>query len=61
MRVQSGHFDGRYDGVITAAHFDNGWLYRVDVSAGDGLNVQRSEDGELLLCDFELRPVAIGV
>ena len=58
VRVQSEHFVERCEGVITAAEFDGGWLYRVDVTAGDGLDAQRNENGELWVNDFEVRPVA---
>ena len=43
-------------GVITAADYDDGWLYRVDVTAGDDCHTHRNPAGELWVCDFEVTP-----
>jgi hypothetical protein len=43
-------------GVITAAEYDDGWLYRIDVTSGDDCQVHRHPDGELWVCDFEVTP-----
>ena len=43
-------------GVITAAEYDDGWLYRIDVTDGDRADMHRHENGELWVCDFEVTP-----
>ena len=43
-------------GVITAADYDDGWMYRIDVSAGDDCHEHRNDAGELWVCDFEVTP-----
>jgi hypothetical protein len=57
VQVRSDHFVGECDGVITAARYDDGWLYRLEVTAGDRLEGERNADGELWVWDFE---VALG-
>ena len=54
IHVRSGHFSQECDGIITRAEYDDGWLYRIEVTAGDRLDKQRNEDGELWVCDFEV-------
>ena len=44
-------------GVITAAEYDDGWLYRIDVTGGDACDAHRNDSGELWVCDFEVAPV----
>jgi hypothetical protein len=44
-------------GIITGADYDDGWVYRVDVTSGDGCQEHRNEAGELWVCDFEVRPI----
>lgn len=56
VHVRSEHFTGECDGVITAAEYDDGWFYRIDVTAGDRLDDHRHDDGELWVCDFEVQP-----
>lgn len=41
-------------GVITAADYDDGWMYRISVSEGDDCSVHHNEAGELWVCDFEV-------
>ena len=43
-------------GVIAAADYDDGWLYRIDVTGGDRCDAHRNESGELWVCDFEATP-----
>ena len=57
VHVRSDHFAGQCDGIITACRYDEGWLYRLDVTAGDRLEEHRNERGELWVCDFEIRPI----
>lgn len=57
IHVRSDHFEEECEGVITKAHYDEGWLYRVDVTSGDRLDAIRHEDGELWVCDFEAHPL----
>ena len=45
------------EGVIREGHYDEGWLYRIDVTAGDRADSERHESGELWVCDFEVRPL----
>ena len=47
-------------GVIRAAEYDDGWLYQLDVVAGDRADSQRNEGGELWAWDFEVRPTRQG-
>ena len=58
VHVRSDHFAEECDGVITAAEYDDGWFYRIEVTAGDRLDAHRHEDGELWVCDFEVQPTA---
>ena len=44
-------------GVITAAEYDDGWLYLIDVTSSDACDEYRNEAGELWVCDFEVRPI----
>jgi hypothetical protein len=43
------------EGIITGAHYDNGWMYRIEVTSGADCNVHRNEKGELWLNDFEVK------
>jgi phenolic acid decarboxylase len=43
--------------TILAAEYDDGWLYQLDVVAGDHAADHRNEAGELWVCDFEVRAV----
>ena len=44
--------------AIIAAEYDDGWLYQLQVVAGDQAADHRNEAGELWACDFEVRPQA---
>ena len=44
--------------AIIAAEYDDGWLYQLDVVAGDHAADHRNAAGELWVCDFEVRPAA---
>jgi hypothetical protein len=58
IHVRSEHFAEQCHGVITAAEYDDGWFYRMEVTAGDRLNAHRNDNGELWVCDFEVEPFA---
>jgi hypothetical protein len=45
-------------GRVLDATFDDGWLYRVKVTAGSACTMHRHDDGELWVCDFEVTPVS---
>jgi hypothetical protein len=42
---------------IVEAEFDDGWLYRIDVTSGDACDDHRNENGDLWVCQFEVTPV----
>ena len=58
VHVRSAHFGGQCEGVITATEYDDGWLYRIDVTSGDPLDEHRNDTGELWVCDFEVEPIS---
>ena len=60
VRVRSDHFAEQSEGVVVAAEYDDGWLYRIDVTAGDRLDRHRNDAGELWVCDFEVYPMPNG-
>jgi hypothetical protein len=61
VHVRSEHFVEECDGVISGAFYSYGWLYRIEVTAGDRLDAHRHDDGELWICDFEVqRPAENG-
>jgi len=63
------HFEGECDGVVREGEYDGGWLYRIEVTGGDRLDAHRTPpaeprglfnqgaEGELWVCDFEVRPI----
>ena len=51
--IAQGHAVGT--AIITAAEYDDGWLYRLDVLEGDRAEAHRDEHGELWVCEFEVR------
>ena len=57
VHVRSDHFAEECDAVVTKGRWDDRWLYRVEVTAGDHLDEHRNQDGELWLCDFEVTPL----
>ncbi len=44
-------------GVIAAADYDNGWMYRIEITSGDNCQQHRNEAGELWVNDFEVKPI----
>ncbi len=56
--MRSSHFAGECDSIISAAEFDEGWLYRVEVIRGNRLDGERDDAGELWACEFEVHPAA---
>jgi hypothetical protein len=44
--------------AIIAAEYEDGWLYLLEVVAGDHADDHRNGAGELWVCDYEVRPVA---
>jgi len=65
VHVRSDHFAEECNGRVTKGHWDGGWLYRIEVTAGDRLDEHRNQpspggpasggDGELWVCDFEVQ------
>lgn len=41
-------------GVIADSHWDDGWMYRIEVTGGDECRDHRDEEGEFWVCDFEV-------
>ena len=59
VHVRSDHFPEECDGRITKGRRDGGgWVYRVEVTAGDRLDAHRNHEGELWVCDFEVQPLS---
>jgi len=44
----------RCRGRIVEAEYDDGWLYRVDVTGDDACDDHRNADGDLWVCQFEV-------
>jgi hypothetical protein len=44
-------------GVITAADYDDGWMYKINITSGDDCREHRNEAGELWVNDFEVKPI----
>ena len=44
-------------GTISAADYDDGWMYRIEITSGDDCHEHRNEAGELWVNDFEVRPM----
>ena len=57
VRVESEQLSAACDGRVTGAKYDEGWLYRIDVTAGDQMDSERDERGELWVCGFEIASV----
>ncbi len=53
--IAQGHAVGK--GIIAAAEWDDGWLYRLETLDGNAAAAHRNERGELWACDFEVRGV----
>ena len=58
VHVRSPHFREECDGVIREAVFDDGWLYRIEVLAGQEPEAARKKDGSVWVWDFEAKPVS---
>jgi len=50
--IGQGHSVGQ--GRITGAEYDDGWLYRIEVTEGDPAQKHRNETGELWVGEFEV-------
>ncbi|MBM4020275.1 MAG: hypothetical protein FJ288_18470 [Planctomycetes bacterium] len=57
VHVRSDHFAEEFDGVVTKAEFDAGWLYRVRATSGTPPAIARNEEGEYWFWDFEVTPL----
>ena len=70
VHVRSEQFAEECDGVVMEGEYDGGWLYRIEVTAGDRLEAHRTpranpstlfdtpeDEGELWVCDFEVQPI----
>ena len=58
VHVRGDHFAEECEAVVADADYDEGWLYRIDVTAGDRLEEQRNQCGQLWVCAFEVQPIA---
>ncbi len=45
-------------GVIAATDYDDGWMYRIDITSGNDCLEHRNEAGELWVNDFEVKPIS---
>jgi hypothetical protein len=54
VHVRSDHFAEEFDGVVTKAEYDGGWLYRVRPTRGTAPALARNKDGEYWFWDFEV-------
>ena len=57
VHVRSEHFAEEFDGVVTKAEFDAGWLYRIKPTSGDAPAIARNKRGEYWFWDFEVTPL----
>jgi len=57
VHVKSEHFAEECDAVIREAVYDEGWIYRVDVTHGEKPKAAIHKDGCVWLCDFEVHPL----
>ena len=48
----------RCQGRIAEADYDDGWLYRIEVTTGDACDDHRNEKGDLWVCQFEVKPLS---
>ncbi len=55
VHVRSEHFAEECEGTITKGEYDDGWLYRIEVTRGDRLDAHRNKEGELWVWDFEVQ------
>ena len=54
VHVRSDHFVEECDAVITKGEWDDGWLYRVEVTAGQTPKDAQHDDGTVWVWDFEV-------
>ena len=57
VHVRSDHFPEECDAVIREALFDEGWLYRVEVTRGKKPKDATEKDGSVWVCAFEVMPI----
>ena len=57
VHVRSAHFTEECDGVIREATYDEGWIYRIEMTGGEKPQAATNEDGSVWVCEFELQPV----
>ena len=57
VHVRSEHFAEEFDGIVTKAEFDAGWLYRITPTSGDAPAIARNKRGEYWFWDFEVSPL----
>jgi len=55
VHVRSDHFSEECDAVIREAVYDEGWIYRVEVTGGGKPEAATNEDGSVWVCEFELQ------
>ena len=54
VHVRSDHFAEECDAVVTKGEWDDGWLYRVNVTAGQTPKDAQHKDGTVWVWDFEV-------
>ena len=57
VRVDIAQGAARCEGVIREAVYDDGWLYHIEVTAGDECAAHRNDAGQLWVCEFEVSPL----
>ena len=57
VRVSSPHFKEKCEGVVRDACYDEGWMYRIEVTSGDDPVMARESNGELWLLDSEVHRI----
>ena len=54
VHVRSDHFAEECDAVVTKGEWDDGWLYRVNVTSGQTPKDAQHDDGTVWVWDFEV-------
>ncbi|MBM4020417.1 MAG: hypothetical protein FJ288_19210 [Planctomycetes bacterium] len=57
VHIRSDHFAEEFDGLVTKAEYDAGWLYRVRATRGTPPAIARNKEGEYWFWDFEVTPL----
>ena len=57
VHVRSDHFPEECDAIVRKAVYDEGWIYRIEVTGGDKPKAATNEDGAVWVCEFELQPL----